>query len=246
MEANLKLGSCEQETKVDSTMFRQLVGCLRFLCHSRPEISFGVGLVSRYMKSPRQSHLVAAKRILRYLKGTLNHGVLFPTHLPNQKKDGILHLVAYSDSDWCGDQVDRRSTMGYVFFLGEAPFSWSSKKQDVVALSTCEAEYIAACSAACQGLWIQTLIQDLELKTEGAIKIMVDNKSAINLAKNPVSHGRSKHIETKYHFLRDQVSKEKIKLQHCGTDLQVADILTKPLKIERFKSLRDKMNVEMW
>ena len=136
MEANLKLGSCEQETKVDSTMFRQLVGCLRFLCHSRPEISFGVGLVSRYMKSPRQSHLVAAKRILRYLKGTLNHGVLFPTHLPNQKKDGILHLVAYSDSDWCGDRVDRRSTMGYVFFLGEAPFSWSSKKQDVVALST--------------------------------------------------------------------------------------------------------------
>lgn len=110
----------------------------------------------------------------------------------------------------------------------------------------CEAEYIAACSAACQGLWIQTLIQDLELKTEGAIKIMVDNKSAINLAKNPVSHGRSKHIETKYHFLGDQVSKEKIKLQHCGTDLQVADILTKPLKIERFKSLRDKMNVEMW
>ena len=246
MEANLKLGSCEQETKVDNTMFRQLVGCLRFLCHSRPEISFGVGLVSRYMKSPRQSHLVAAKRILRYLKGTLNHGVLFPTHLPNQKEDGILHLVAYSDSDWCGDQVDRRSTMGYVFFLGEAPFSWSSKKQDVVALSTCEAEYIAACSAACQGLWIQTLIQDLELKTEGAIKIMVDNKSAINLAKNPVSHGRSKHIETKYHFLRNQVSKEKIKLQHCGTDLQVADILTKPLKIERFKSLRDKMNVEMW
>lgn len=230
MEANLKLGSCEQETKVDSTMFRQLVGCLRFLCHSRPEISFGVRLVNRYMKSPRQSHLVAAKRILRYLKGTLNHGVLFPTHLPNQKEDGILHLVAYSDSDWCGDQVDRRSTMGYVFFLGEAPFSWSSKKQDVVALSTCEAEYIAACSAACQGLWIQTLIQDLELKTEGAIKIMVDNKSAINLAKNPVSHGRSKHIETKYHFLRDQVSKEKIKLQHCGTDLQVADILTKPFE----------------
>ncbi|XP_019416448.1 PREDICTED: uncharacterized protein LOC109327748 [Lupinus angustifolius] len=225
VEANLKLGACEEEAKVDGTVFRQLVGCLRFLCHSRPEISFGVGLVSRHMSSPRHSHLFAAKRILRYLKGTLDHGVLFP-YKKSETKQNALHLEAYTDSDWCGDQ--------------------SSKKQDVVALSTCEAEYIAACNGACQGVWIQALMKELSLSNGEAVEVKVDNQSAINLAKNLVFHGRSKHIETKFHYLRDQVAKGKIKLQHYVTNLQIADVLTKPLKIARFRELRDKMNVKVW
>ncbi|XP_019451743.1 PREDICTED: uncharacterized protein LOC109353836 [Lupinus angustifolius] len=123
VEANLKLRSCEQEPKVDITMFRQMVGCLRFLCHSRPEISYGVDLVSRYMNSLRYSHLIAAKRILRYLKGTLDHGVMFPRNMRNQQNECTLHLEAYTDSGWVGDPVDRHSTMGYVFFLGQTPIS---------------------------------------------------------------------------------------------------------------------------
>ncbi|CAL0319322.1 unnamed protein product [Lupinus luteus] len=245
VEANLKLGACETKAKVAGTMFRQLVGCLRFLCHSRPEISFGVGLVSRHMSSPRNSHLIAAKRILRYLKGILDHGVLFP-YKKSETKQNVLQLKAYTDSDWCGDQVDRRSTMSYVFFLGEAPISWSSKKQDVVALSTCKAEYIAACNGACQGVWIQALMKELSLSNGEAVELKVDNQSAINLAKNPVFHGRSKHIEIKFHYLRDQVAKGRIKLQHCETDLQIADVLTKSLKFARFRILRDKMNVKAW
>jgi hypothetical protein len=130
-----------------------------------------------------------------------------------------------------------------VFFFGAAPVSWSSKKQDVVALSTCEAEYMAACNAACQGLWFQALLEEIGLKEDDAVLLMIDNKSAIDLAKNPVSHGRSKHIETKYHFLREQVSKGGVKLQHCGTDSQIADIMTKPLKIGRFKALRKMLKV---
>lgn len=240
-EINLKLDKGEGEPAADDTVFRQIVGSLRFICHTRPEISYAVGLVSRFMSNPRQSHLMAAKRVLRYLKGTQGYGVLFP----HQEREGTgLQLVAYSDSDWCGDLLDRRSTMGYVFLICGAPVSWCSKKESVVALSTCEAEYIAACSAACQAVWLSTLLRDLKVAIGETVELQVDNKSAIDLAKNPVSHGRSKHIETKFHFIREQVSKGKIKLKHCGTDLMIADIMTKALKIERFQKLRDMLNVK--
>jgi hypothetical protein len=133
--------------------------------------------------------------------------------------------------------------MGYVFRLFDSPISWSSKKQTVVALSTCEAEYISACHAACQGVWLQSLLMEIKLNKNEEFELLIDNKSAINLAKNPIAHGRSKHIETKYHFLRDQVCKGKLKLTHCKTEVQVADIFTKPLKIERFKDLKKMLAV---
>ena len=133
--------------------------------------------------------------------------------------------------------------MGYVFTLFNCPISWCSKKQTVVALSTCEAEYISACYAACQGIWLQSLLHEMKIEIDDEVELMVDNKSAINLAKNPIAHGRSKHIETKFHFLRDQVSKGRIKLTYCKTENQVADVLTKPLKIERFKVMRRLLNM---
>lgn len=238
-ETNLKLGMCEEEQSVDGTQFRQMVGSLRYVCHTRPEIAHSVGIVSRFMSSPKFSHLAAAKRILRYLRGTLEYGIMFP----HQGKRDELKFIAYSDSDWSGDILDRKSTMGYVFLIAGAPVSWCSKKQSVVALSSCEAEYIAACSAACQGIWLSSLLEELKAGFGSSVNLLVDNKSAIDLAKNPVSHGRSKHIETKFHFLRQQVEKEKIKLEHCRTEVQLADILTKPLKIDQFKKLRDLIGV---
>jgi hypothetical protein len=128
--------------------------------------------------------------------------------------------------------------MGYVFKLFDSPISWSSKKQTVVALSTCEAEYISACHAACQGVWLQSLLMEKKVNKNEDFELLIDN-----LAKNPIAHGRSKHIETKYHFLRDQVCKGKLKLTHCKTEIQVADIFTKPLKIERFKDLKKMLTV---
>ena len=122
---NVKLVKSEDEGSVDGTMFRQFIGSLRFICHSRPEVAFDVGLVNRFMSDPRQKHLIAAKRIMRYLRGTLRYGILFPHHT---KGDDSLHLVAYSDSDWFGDLVDKRSTMRQVFLLSRSPISWSSKK----------------------------------------------------------------------------------------------------------------------
>ncbi|KAG4924311.1 hypothetical protein JHK87_049851 [Glycine soja] len=182
-EVNLKFAKGENEASVDGTLFRQIVGSLRFICHSRREITFNVGLVSRFMSDPRQSHLLAAKRIM------------------------------------------------------------SSKKQLVVALSTCETKYIASCSAACQALWHSSLINELKVSSDEAVELIVDNKSAIDLAKNPISHGRSKHIDTKFHFLKDQVSKGIVKLRNCRSKVQLADIMTKSFKAERFKVLRKLQNV---
>lgn len=121
--------------------------------------------------------------------------------------------------------------------------SWSSKKQQVVALSSCEAEYIAACMGGCQALWLQSLLKEMGMHTEDPMLLLVDNKSAINLAKNPVSHGRSKHIETRYHFLRDQVDKKNLKLEFCKSEEQLADILTKPLKRDTFVKLKVQLGI---
>ncbi|XP_058758193.1 secreted RxLR effector protein 161-like [Vicia villosa] len=158
-------------------------------------------MVSRFMNKPKWSHYQAAVRILRYVKGTLKFGVLFPSGRNDEESE----FMSYSDSDWCGDRVDRRSTSGYLFkFLG-GHISWSSKKQAVVALSTCEVEYIAGAVSVCQAVWLLNLLEDLKIEVKKPLKLMIDNKSAIKLARNPVLHIRSKHIETKYHFLRRQV-----------------------------------------
>ncbi|BAT96031.1 hypothetical protein VIGAN_10003800 [Vigna angularis var. angularis] len=127
--------------------------------------------------------------------------------------------------------------------LNGAPISWCSKKQPVVALSSCEAEYIAGSFATCQGVWIKELMEELKMPMEKPIQLKIDNISAINLAKNPVSHGRSKHIEVKFHFLRDMVNKERIALVYCKTEVQLADLFTKPLKVDRFDSLKKSIGV---
>jgi hypothetical protein len=224
---------------VDSTMFRQLIGSLRYLCQTRPDISYAVGYVSRFMSKPLKCHLLAAKRILRYINGTIHYGVVFPY----SKDNGKLELSGFSDADWCGDKVDRRSTSGYLFKFQNAPVSWCSKKQSVIALSSCEAEYVAGSLAACQANWLQSLLSEMNIIADTTVVLKIDNKSAINLAKNPVSHGKSKHIETRFHFLRDQVTKGKLKLEYCSTDNQQADILTKAVKRDQFLKLRREMGV---
>ncbi|XP_047149354.1 secreted RxLR effector protein 161-like [Vigna umbellata] len=152
--ANLQLTCQQEETKVDATLFKQIVGTLCYICNSRPNISFRVGLVSRFMHDPRQSHLAAAKHILRYLKGTTDYGLHFP-----RKVDSTCDILkAWCDADWSGDQVNRKSTFGYLFKLMGASISWCSKKQNVVALSSCEAEYISTAETACQCAWLEAIL----------------------------------------------------------------------------------------
>ncbi|GAU13535.1 hypothetical protein TSUD_346390 [Trifolium subterraneum] len=154
-----------------------------------------------------------------------------------------LELNEFSDADWCGDKVDRRSTTGYVFKFQNAPVSWCSKKQSVIALFSCEAEYVAGSLAACQANWLQSLLSEMKIIDNITVMLKIDNKSAINLAKNPVSHGKSKHIETMFHFLRDQVNKGKLNLEYCSTNDQQADILTKVVKRDQFLKLRREMRI---
>jgi len=142
VDTGVKLSLVNDEKEVNRTLFKQIVGSLRYLYHTRPDIGYGVSLFNRYMVKPTTSHLVAAKRILRYVKGTGSYGI----HYSKNQSD---ELIGYSDSDWSGDKDDRKSTASYVFMIGNAAFSWSSKKESVVALSSCEVEYIANSMKAC-------------------------------------------------------------------------------------------------
>ena len=151
--------------------------------------------------------------------------------------------MAYTDSDYAGDVNDRKSTSGYVFLLNEGVVSQSSKKQLVVALSTTEAEFVAAASYACQGVWMRRVLEKLGHSQGKCTTMLCDNSSTIKLSKNPVMHGRSKHIDVRFHFLCDLTRDGVVELKHRVTQEQVADIMTKPLKLDMFLKLRESMGV---
>ncbi|KAG8094725.1 hypothetical protein GUJ93_ZPchr0012g18877 [Zizania palustris] len=191
METKLKLSKLSSEPPVaDATAYRSIVGSLRYLVNTRPDLAFAVGYVSRFLEDPREDHLVAVKHILRYIEGTKTWGVWF-----GRKKAEEVSLIGFSDSDYAGDVDTRKSTTGVIFFLNESPITWQSTKQKVVAQSTCEAEYIAAANATCQALWLARVLAEVQGLEPKAPILRVDNKSAISLIKNPVLHGQSKHIE---------------------------------------------------
>ena len=188
------------------------------------------------MEKPTELHMMAVKRILRYLRGTTELGVCY------QKKGGTEGLIGYSDSDYAGDLDDRRSTSGYVFMMSSGAVAWSSKKQAIVTLSTTEAEFIYAAMCACQAIWMKRILKQLNWDQKNCV-IYCDNCSTIKLSKNPVMHGRSKHIAVRYHFLRDLSKDGEIELKYCSTHEQVADIMTKPLKLDAFTKLREQLGV---
>ncbi|MCH81290.1 copia-type polyprotein, partial [Trifolium medium] len=222
-----KLIKNENGKAADPTLYKQMVGCLMYLLATRPDLAYSVCLVARFMDRPTEVHFTAVKRILRYLKGTLSFGVLYKSNVTKK-----LCLKGWSDSDYAGDVEDRKSTTGYLFKLGSAAISWSSKKQPIVTLSTTEAEYVAAASCACQALWLRNVLSCLQQKQEVNTVIYCDNSSTIKLSKNPIMHGRCKHIDVRFHFLRNLTKDDVVELIHCKTDSQLADIFTKPLKLD--------------
>jgi hypothetical protein len=236
MEPRLKLSKQSSAPAVDQTRYRSIVGSLRYLVNSRPDLAYSVGYISRFMEAPTTEHLAAVKRVLRYVAGTIQFGCCYQR---NQKAQ----LTGYSDSDLAGDVDTRKSTTGVIYFLGNNVITWQSQKQRVVALSSCEAEYIAAATAACQGVWLARLLAELKGEEASAITLNIDNESAIALSRNPVFHDRSKHIDVRYHYIRECVEENRVHLQSIGTLEQLADICTKALGRERFCELRSKLGV---
>lgn len=226
----------EGEKLKDPTVFRQAIGGLQYLTHTRPDIAFSVNKLSQYMSSPTTDHWQGIKRILRYLQGTINYCM----HI---KPSTDLDITGFSDADWATSIDDRKSMAGQCVFLGETLISWSSRKQKVVSRSSTESEYRALADLAAEIAWIRSLLFELKLPLPRKPILWCDNLSAKALASNPVLHARSKHIEIDVHYIRDQVLQNKVVVAYVPTTDQIADCLTKPLSHTRFSQLRDKLGV---
>eukprot|EP00253_Pinus_taeda_P035241 PITA_35241 len=208
----------EEEEDMSCVPYASAVGSLMYaMVCTRPYIAYAVGVLSRFISKPGKEHWTTVKRVFRYLRGT-------------------------SDYDWAGDLDQRRSTSGYVFNLFGGAISWMSKKQSVVALSTTEAEYMAATHASKEAVWLQRLCSSMGL-VQGAIRIDYDSQSAIFLAKNPAYHSKTKHIDVQYHFVRDMIEDKKVLLVKVDTLKNTADALTKSVSSENFSWCRETMGV---
>jgi hypothetical protein len=212
-----------------------MIGSLLYLCASRPDIMLSVCMCARFQSDPKECHLVAVKRILRYLVATPCFGLWYP-------KGSTFDLIGYSDSGYAGCNVDRKSTSGTCQFLGRSLVSWKSKKQTSVALSTVETEYVAAGQYCAQLLWMRQTLRDFGYNLS-KVSLLCDNESAIRMAENPIEHSRTKHIDIRHHFLRDHQQKGDIEVFHVSTEIQLADIFTKPLDEQTFCKLRSELNV---
>ena len=235
MPTNGHLCTDENGIDFDQKVYRSMIGSLLYLCASRPDIMLSVCMCARFQATPKESHHKAVKHILRYLAHTPTLGLWYP-------KGSAFDLIGYSDSDYAGDRVDRKSTSGTCHFLGRSLVCWSSKKQNCVSLSTAEAEYIAAGSCCAQLLWMKQTLKDYGVNVKN-VPLYCDNESAIKIAHNPVQHSKTKHIQIRHHFLRDHVLKGDISIEHVKTEEQLADIFTKPLDEKRFSKLRCELNI---
>ncbi|GJV05891.1 ribonuclease H-like domain-containing protein [Tanacetum coccineum] len=220
----------------DSTLYRSLAGALQYLTFTRPDISYAVQQVCLFMHDPREPHLSALKRILRYVRGTLSYGLQLYSSTTSS-------LVAYSDADWAGCPTTRRSTSGYCVFLGNNLLSWSSKRQFTLSRSSAEAEYRGVANAVAETCWLRNLLRELHTPLATATLVYCDNVSAVYLSSNPVQHQRTKHIEIDIHFVRDLVATGAIRVLHVPSRYQYADIFTKGLPTSLFDEFRTSLSV---
>lgn len=220
----------------DPTLYRSLAGALQYLTFTRPDLTYAVQQVCLHMHDPREPHLAALKRVLRYVRGTVSFGLqLFAS--PSTS------LTAYSDADWAGCPTTRRSTSGYCVFLGHNLISWSSKRQVTISRSSAEAEYRGVANVVAETCWLRNLLRELHRPPDRATLVYCDNVSAVYLTSNPVQHQRTKHIEIDIHFVRDLVAMGQVKVFHVPSFSQYADIFTKGLPSILFLDFRTSLNV---
>jgi hypothetical protein len=246
-EASVKLTEAKEDEVLDtnqSEMYRSITGALIYaMTSTRPDIAHAVNMLSRYMQKPGSTHLDAAKRVLRYLQGTQTHGLMYQEKKIDEKQsdEKMITITAFSDSDWGGDRDGGKSTSGYCVFVNGNLISWMTKKQPTVALSSAEAEYMAAVEVVKEVMWLQQLLEEVHCKVKQPTEVFIDNQSAIAIAKDDVQHERTKHINIKYHFVKEEVKNENIKLIYIPTEKQRADIFTKALGANLFVKFRNEM-----
>ena len=200
------------------SVYRSTIGALQYLTLTRPDLAFCVNKLSQFLQTPTIAQWNACKRILRYVKGTLSHGLLF-------KPASLFTIEGYSDSDWATNIDDRKSISGICVFLGGNLITWSSRKQKAVACSNTEAEYRALSSAATDLMWVQHLLIEIGISISQPLVLWSDNLGAQALACNPVYHARTKHIELDVHFIRNLISEHKLEVRYVSTESQTADVL---------------------
>ena len=214
--------------------YREAIGSLMFLSIvSRPDLSFAVNSLSRFLNNHNEYHWRAVKRLFAYLTGTVEYGIEYGNG------GSTFGLVGFSDADYAGDLETRRSTTGYLFNFANGPVTWSSKRQKLVTLSTTESEYVTAATASKEAIWLRRLLESIESPCAGPTTLNVDNQSAIKLIKNPEFHQRTKHVDIRYHYIREKVQSGDIIVKFVPSDNQKADIFTKALPRERFSKMRN-------
>ena len=219
-----------------TTLYRSLAGALQYLTFTIPDITYAVQQVCLCMYDPKDEHMHALKRILRYIRGTIDHGLhLYPSSTST--------LVSYTDADWGGCPDTRRSTFGYCVFLGDNLISWSAKRQTTLSRSSAEAEYRGVANVVSESCWLRNLLLELHCPIQKATLVYCDNVSAIYLAGNPVQHQRTKHIEMDIHFVHEKVARGQVRVLHVPSCYQIADIFTKGLPLVLFEDFRDSLSV---
>ena len=212
---------------VNRESYQMLVGKLIYLSHTRPDISYAVGIVSQFMHNPNEEHLKVALSIVKYLKNSPEMGLLFT-------KSETMEVEIYTDADWASSSLDRRSISGYCSFLGGNLVTLRSKKQSVVVRSSAEAEFRAMALGICEGMWIKSILEDLKIGISKPMKLYCDNKAAISMAHYLVQHDRTKHVEIDKHFIKEKLESGIICIPYVPSDGQIADVFTKGLAVQHF------------
>ncbi|CAK9811678.1 Copia protein [Anthophora quadrimaculata] len=238
LEVNQKLSKNTNLSEAEGRFpYRELMGCLMYLAvATRPDIAHAVSALGQFNECYGPEHWAAAKRILRYLKGTMTLGLMY--------KNDATPLFGYADADWGNCAEDRRSYSGYSFILGGAVVSWESRKQRTVALSSTEAEYMSLAEATKEAIYLRKYLLELGFGFSLEIKLYCDNQGALKLAENPIFHNRTKHVDIKHHFVRDALRNKLLKLEYISTSEMVADVLTKSLPGPSHRKCTDRLGLE--
>eukprot|EP00268_Persea_americana_P063544 TRINITY_DN82513_c0_g1_i1.p1 TRINITY_DN82513_c0_g1~~TRINITY_DN82513_c0_g1_i1.p1 ORF type:complete len:453 (-),score=74.75 TRINITY_DN82513_c0_g1_i1:7-1176(-) len=237
IEEGMKLCIEANQVPVDKRRYQRLVGRLMYLAHTRPNLAYALSIVSQYMHNPGEQHMNAVMRIMRYLKSAPGNGILFT------KNENCRSVDAYTDADWAGAVDDRLSTSGYFTFVGGNLVTWRSKKQNVIARSSTEAEFRGMALGICETLWIRNLLRDLGYPLQQPIRLYCDNKAACDITHNPVQHDRTKHMEVDRFFIKEKLDEKIVELPKIKSEDQLVDILTKAVSSRVYSTFLGKLGM---